>query len=82
LLNRKNIISVLIVIALIAVIVASSNRTQHGDTAKWMKEHGVVAARHPDVNGFCVDCHQKKFKQTKENYCNKCHQQHKIKLIK
>ena len=82
-LNRKSIITVLLVAALVVVVyLATSNRSQHGDPAKWMKQHGVVVARHKDVNGFCVDCHTKKLNQTKENFCNDCHKKSKVKLIK
>lgn len=81
--NRKIIITFLLVVALIAVIyLSSTDRSQHGDPAKWMKEHGTVANRHPDLNKFCLACHRKKLKQTKDNFCNDCHKKSKVKLIK
>lgn len=82
-LNRKNIITGLLVIALGVVIFLSMyNRSQHGDPGQWMKEHGEVAARHADLNDFCLDCHNKKFRHTKENFCNKCHSQTNVKLVR
>ena len=81
LINRKNIITILLVLALIVIIYFSANRTQHGDPVKWMKDHGTVTQRRGDPDRFCLDCHYKKFKQTKENFCNKCHRQSNVKLI-
>lgn len=82
-LNRKNGITILLVLAVIAVLYFSltSKFFHGGDRAEWMKEHGTVAKRHADLNEFCLDCHGKRG-QTKENFCNKCHQQSNVELIK
>ena len=82
-LNKKNMITVLLVLALAAVVYfATASRFFHGgDRDKWIKEHGVVANRHADLNKFCLDCHTKRG-ETKEGFCNKCHQQYKIKSVK
>lgn len=82
-LNKKNIITILLVLAVAAVFYFSTtNKFFHGgDRAKWIKDHGAVANRHADLNKFCLDCHGKRG-QTKENFCNKCHQQNKVKLVK
>lgn len=81
-LNRKNIISVLLILAVVAVFYFWATRTEHGNPAQWIKNHGAVASRHEDINKFCVDCHTKKLKQTKDNFCNECHKRSNIKLIK
>jgi len=82
-LNWKNGFTILLVLAAIAVFYFSfTNKFFHGgDRAQWMKEHGTVATRHEDLDKFCLDCHAKSG-QTKENFCNKCHQQNNIELIK
>jgi len=83
LLNRKSAITVLLIIALFVVVFLSLyNRSQHGDPDKWIKEHGKVANRHADIDRFCIDCHTKKLKQTKENFCNNCHRESNVKLVK
>ncbi|MHB9093907.1 MAG: hypothetical protein ACYC21_04490 [Eubacteriales bacterium] len=81
--NKKHIITVLLVLTLIVVVYfATASRFFHGgDRDKWIKDHGAVAARHADLSKFCLDCHKKR-NETKENFCNKCHQQYKIKLVK
>lgn len=82
-LNRKNIITILLLVGLVAVVYLSiTDRSQHGDKEVWMKEHGTVANRHADLDKFCIKCHSEKLGQTKENFCNKCHQQRNVKLIK
>jgi len=83
LLNRKNIITVLLVIAFFVVVyLATTNRSQHGDRSQWIKDHPAVVARHADLDKFCLDCHRKKFNHTKDNFCNACHRQSNVKLIK
>lgn len=81
-LNKKNIITILLVLALVAVVYfATSNRFFHGGNRdQWIKDHGAVAERHADLDKFCLDCHEKR-NETKENFCNRCHQQNNIKLI-
>lgn len=81
-LNKKHIITVVLIAAFLAVIYLSSNRTQHGDQAKWLKEHGEITERRGDPDEFCLDCHNKKFGQTKENFCNSCHSRNGIEPVK
>lgn len=81
--NRKTLITGLLIVALIAIVYFSTtNRSQHGDGAKWIVEHGAVANRHPDLDKFCLGCHKEKLGQNKNNFCNKCHQESNIKLVK
>lgn len=81
--NKKNSITIILVIALFAVVYLSiKDRSQHGDPVKWNKEHGVIAQRHADLDKFCLDCHSKKFGHTKENFCNSCHKQANVELVK
>lgn len=79
---KKHIITVLIVIGLVFVIYNSATRTQHGDVNQWIKEHGEVVNRRGNVDEFCIKCHTKQFKQTKENFCNTCHAQNNIPPVK
>lgn len=83
--NRKHIITVLLVFAFIAVIyLALNNQSQHGDPVLWEKKHAEVSQIHEregKLDQFCLDCHWKEFKQTKENFCNQCHRQRKVKLV-
>jgi len=83
LLNRKNIITVVLVIAFIAVIVlAATNRSRHGDPKEWEKKHAEVAQQHAgQLDEFCLDCHNKEFNHTRENFCNQCHRARKVKPV-
>ena len=80
-LNRKNLIPILLVVALVFIIYTYMTRTQHGNPDKWMNEHGIITERRGDPEKFCLDCHNKKFGHTKENFCNKCHKQNNIKPV-
>ena len=82
-LNRKNIITFLLLAAFFVVVfLALTQRSQHGDRAQWIKDHGAVAARHSDLDRFCLECHGKKYNQTKDNFCNACHRVENVELIK
>lgn len=81
-LTRKHIVTVLLLIGLIFVIYNATNRTQHGDRGQWIKEHGEVVNRRGNVDNFCIKCHTKQFKQTKENFCNTCHAKNNIPPVK
>ena len=80
--NRKNLITILLAAALVFVIYFDINRTQHGNPEEWMKEHGVITERRGDPERFCLDCHSKKFSHTKENFCNKCHIPNNVEPVK
>lgn len=73
--NRKNFITALIVLGVILVIYFwLSNRTWHPEN--WQTQHKVVYNRlkKGDMEKKnCLDCHEKKYKQSKANFCNKCH---------
>ncbi|WP_418790405.1 hypothetical protein [Phosphitispora sp. TUW77] len=71
--NRRNFITILLAVAFVVIVYFSVNRTQHGNPDLWIKEHGEVTERRGDPDRFCLDCHNKKFGHTKENFCNKCH---------
>lgn len=80
--NRKNIITVLLLIGLALVIYFSMNRTQHGDKAEWMKKHAEIVNRRGNPDRFCIECHTDKRGETNENFCQRCHginSQHKQK---
>lgn len=52
--------------------------TNHGDKQVWIKNHKETYNRLKKSNleyKNCLGCHEKKFKQTKENFCNKCHRE-------
>lgn len=72
-LNRKNMITVLLIIGLLLVVYFSVTRTQHGDKTEWLKKHGTIAERRANPGKFCIECHTEERGQTQENYCNKCH---------
>lgn len=77
----KRIINLLLVLGFIFVIYHSVNRTQHGDPAQWIKEHGAVVNRRGNPDEFCIKCHTKEQGQTKENFCNGCHSKYNVKAV-
>lgn len=84
LLNRKNLITAALLVALLLIIYFSMNRTQHGDKAEWLREHAAVVERRGNPERFCIECHKDKRGETMENYCNKCHSinsKHKTKAV-
>lgn len=72
-LNRKNIITVLLLVALVLVVYFSMNRTQHGDKTEWMGKHAEIVNRRGNPDRFCLECHTEKRGETNENFCQKCH---------
>lgn len=59
--------------------------TNHGDRNEWIKNHQYTYNRLVKSNleyKNCLGCHKEKSNQTKENFCNKCHKESGVPLVK
>lgn len=82
--ERKHIVTIAIVVAMIAVFYMWATRWQnvpHPVGEGWLKEHKVIVIRNGNPDRFCLKCHNKRG-QTKENYCNDCHVKKGVKKLK
>lgn len=78
----RHLISGLIVVAILAVLVisfyANASGNPHGED--WLAKHGETVMRNRNPEKNCLKCHGKKLGHTKENFCDKCHQQAGVKV--
>lgn len=80
--NKKNLITLALVVAFIAVIVlATTEDRYHPPKEQWLKKHATTVTRNKNSDEFCLGCHNEKFGHTKENFCNDCHKASNVKPI-
>lgn len=79
---QKYLITLLIAFGIAFALYSNFNYKQHGDSEKWMRNHGVIALRRGNIDKLCIECHEEKRKQNKSNFCNNCHLSKNIKPVK